>query len=307
MTAMLKLIKRLKYAFAVVLVTSILIGLFHDSIFRWMALRAVQQIPGLEVVFNGRFDISHIFPLTLDAEDVEFVMNCEAQECSQSQFGKLHLELNSMFLLKNTIHIEKIKLTDGDFKHLPQARIFSTAAVGRIQVPFIKSLILERINIHLQPDRNTRAQELKISHLQAVASKNGDIKVHSLGRLNSDEFEFTADLGSIDQFFHPTDPFPIDISFQAPGRELRVDVSGTLAEPLNGLGAKLKLQATSQSPEMTRYLTRDTLPTAQTIQFQTDVLGGINDYYAKNFKAEISGSGNMSVVVGGTLQLSTGF
>jgi hypothetical protein len=80
MAAMSRLTRSLTYALAGALVVSVLAVVFHDAIFRWMTLRLAQQVPGLEVGFEGRFDVTHVFPLTLEVEGVRLAFKGEALE-----------------------------------------------------------------------------------------------------------------------------------------------------------------------------------------------------------------------------------
>ena len=77
MAAMSRLMRSLTYAFAGVVILSALAIAYHDAIIQWIVLRLAHQVPGLEVEFDGRFDVTHAFPFTLHVGGVRIAFNGE--------------------------------------------------------------------------------------------------------------------------------------------------------------------------------------------------------------------------------------
>ena len=378
MAAMSRLMRSLTYALAGALVVSVLAVVFHDAIFRWMTLRLVQQVPGLDVGFDGRFDVSHAFPLTLDAEGVRLAFKGEALEGTRSRFGKLHLEIRPWTLLRGVVYIEQLTIADADvdIPPLPASTTTAQPTTG-IRIPFIEELALERVKVRFQLEPDTKRHELNVSHLKAGAGENGELKANGTASLNGDGLELTAAFGSVEQFLRPTRPFPVNATLRASSLDLDIRVSGTLDEPLRGGGAQLDVRATtsnvsplrdvflphapfggavdanaringdlhapalsdlnlgvddgdrlrltiggkvanlrilegldlqveaiSQDPTVTRYLTRDAIPAARTIQLRAGVRGDADDYRIEVLEAEISGASSLSVGASGKVHLS---
>ena len=88
------------YASAAVLIPFALVVVFHDALARGITMRLVQQVPGVEVQFDGPFDLSHIAPLTLDAKGVRIAFNDGELAGIRSRFDTLHLEMHLWPLLR---------------------------------------------------------------------------------------------------------------------------------------------------------------------------------------------------------------
>ncbi|MCZ6871140.1 MAG: hypothetical protein O7G84_16675, partial [Gammaproteobacteria bacterium] len=311
MAAMSRLTRSLTYALAGALVVSVLAVVFHDAIFRWMTLRLVQQVPGLEVGFEGRFDVTHVFPLTLEVEDVRLAFKGEVLEGARSRFGALRLAIRTWPLLRGVIYIEQLMIADADvdIPPLPASTATAQPTIG-IRIPFIAELALERVNVHFQLEPDTRRHELNVSHLKAGAGENGDLEVNGTASLNGDGLELTAAFGSVEQFLRPTAPFPVNATLRAPSWDLDVRVSGTLDEPLRGGGAQLDVRATTSDVSPLRDVFLPHAPFGGAVDANARISGDLHALALSNLKLSVDDGDRLRLTIGGkvaNLQAQEGF
>ena len=290
------------YAVAGVLVLGVAALAFHDAILRWATLRLVRQVPGLEVEFDGRFDVTRAFPLTLAAEGVRLSFDEGAFEGSQSRLGELHLEIRTGPLLRGSVHIERLMIADADIDipHVPAAKTTGRPTTD-IPISFVAALRLDRVNVRFRLDPATNPHELNIANLEVGATESGDLQARSGATFDGDAFELTAALGSVEEFLRPSAPFPVKATLRAPGRNLDARLSGTLAEPLRGRGAELDIRATTSDVSPLRDVFLPHAPFAGAVDASARISGDLHAPALSNLDLTVDDGDRFSLTVGGNV------
>ena len=124
-----RVVRKLLFPFVAVLISIGLVTAFHDTLVRWIALRLVQQVPGIEAQFEGPFDVTHVVPLTLDAAGVELTFTGDRLTGTHARFGSVHLEMRLWPLLRGMVHIERLLIADADIEIPPVGAAGSVASL----------------------------------------------------------------------------------------------------------------------------------------------------------------------------------
>ena len=268
--------KALLYALAALLVLGALAAVSHDAVFRWLALQAMQRVPDLDAQIDGRFDVTHAIPLTLDASEVRLAISGGEFEGTHARLQDLHLEIDLWQLLQGVVHIEQLMITGADIDILPSRVTTTRPPATHLRIPFVKELRLERVHVRFQHEPDTKPHELSIAHVEIGVGKDGDLEADGTATLDGHALALDATFGSVEQFVRPTAPFPVDATLRVPDWDLKVRVSGTLAEPLHGGGAELDFRAATSNASPLRDVFFPGVPFAGAVDAGAKVSGDLH-------------------------------
>lgn len=294
------LIKSMIYSFALIVVVGGLAFAFHDSMFRWLAVRLTQQVPGLEARFDGGFDVTHAFPLTLETGQVGLAFEDAALKGTEVELGEVRVAIRTWPLLTGAVHIERLRIADAEIV-APNLQGYPKAGQTQeaVRIPVIESLLLERVNLRLRLRPDAPQHTLDVIQLRVGVDESGKVTGTGSGSLNGDALELTAAFGSVSEFLRPTAPFPVDVAVRAPARDMEIHVSGTLGQPAQGLGAALDLRLASKDISPMRDILLPGAPFGGTIDARARVSGDLRTPVLSDIDLTIDDGDRVRLVVRG--------
>jgi uncharacterized protein involved in outer membrane biogenesis len=99
--------RRILMFFAVAAVALVIaFALFHDAVYRWAALRALDYATGIDAAIDGEFKVAHGSPMLLDLKGLRIALKDHEADGNRGVIGALHLELRLRPLLRGVVQIK---------------------------------------------------------------------------------------------------------------------------------------------------------------------------------------------------------
>ncbi len=304
---MITFIRRTLKAIAIAAVVLVIaFALFHDAVYRWAALRALDYAAGIDAEVEGAFDVVHGSPVLLDLTGLRIASKDHEADGNRGIIGGLHLELRLRPLLRGVVQIQKLEVHDAEIdlfslrpsptKPQPEGREF--------KLPLIEHMVLENIEVGLRLAESGPRNDLKVTRLQAAADADGNLKAKGSGNFDGDGWALDGEFGSIDEMIRPTRPFPVAVRVDAPDWGLALDARGSVGVPLEGRDLRFELRATTDSlaPMLGRLMPE--APIAGALDARARLTGSADELLLSDLNLSLDDGDRLKLALSGTLPLT---
>lgn len=244
-------VKRLRIVFFLMLtlfavgmagVTLYLVTLDDDG---WQGILTywVERETGKRLTIAGDFSFTLSWHPMLTAEDVRLDGGEPSKPLPILSLGRLEVTASLSDLFRRVVHIERLRLRNGTFHiRLPpgDSKSEQPAASDSSLVPLLLSdAELDQVRMIVHPAGGRRSTRLTVDRFTVKEeSAEGPLSLTGKGLLNGYPFSLYGRLGPINEFLNPTRPYDVELSAEL--AEGTTTIKGTLSDPINGKGAKLR-------------------------------------------------------------------
>lgn len=281
-------------------------ALLHDSIYRWIAVEAMQQALGIDGTIDGEFDVVHGSPLKLDLAKMRVSLSTSEVDTPRASIGELHLRIRLWPLFRRQIQIEKLYIRDAEIE-LFSLNTPLQGAHEREQpftLPLVEHLRLENVKVGFQLTDSGPRNQLRVFELEVATGTEGKLGVEGSGSLDGDAWALDGEFGSLGELMRPSSPFPLSVRILAPDWGLTVDARGSAGAPLTGENLALDLRAVTDdlTPMFGRLLPGT--PFAGALEARAHLSGSVAAAMLSKLDLSIDDGDRFKLSATGTMPLS---
>ena len=222
----------------------LLFATMSDDNYRKVIIWGVHRFTDYELEINGAFSVAVSMQPAIAAKQVNIRPSSRSHEVS---IETIDFQVALIPLFSNTLSIKYLNASDVDIKSYEIEEELTapdeTRPLGLLPILELAELTSVRYTRERSGDLPPVDFFLEKMRLMEV-SPDGSRVLEGAGRIGTDAFVLNGEMGSLGEFFEPTQPFPLLLDWELPGGTMRVE--GTIGQPSTAKAVDLAVSSSLQ-------------------------------------------------------------
>jgi uncharacterized protein involved in outer membrane biogenesis len=226
-----------------------------------LAVRLVRAVTAQELTVDGEFSLGLSWHPTLTITDFSVTpADGVGASVAVPKFHRLELTLDLPRLHQGVVHLEHLRIDGAQVDWNPREQTSAINPKRKRKSPLIllvSDATVRDSQLIVRHARDPTPTVVALDSLRVKGNAGSDtLDLSGEGSVNGYYAAVTGQVGTVQEFFEPTGPFPVQIAAEVRGA--RFHAEGTVADPADGVGLELDLTAeAAEIADVIRLIRRD--------------------------------------------------